>query len=85
MFSYTSRSLIGVSKRLWAPVPFRSLSSPTQPTPPEQEKTPVQDPTPTPTPVTPAEAATVAPTSATPIATPTATPATAPASTAPVA
>ncbi|KAJ5470873.1 hypothetical protein N7530_008230 [Penicillium desertorum] len=87
MFSYTSRSLIGVSKCLWkAPVPFRSLSSPTQPTPPEQEKTPVQDPTPTRTPVTPAEAAPVAPTpAATPIATPTATPATAPASTAPVA
>ncbi|CAI7629063.1 unnamed protein product [Penicillium glandicola] len=79
MFSYTSRSLIGVSKRLRAPVPFRSLSSPTQPTPPEQEKTPVQDPTPTPTPVAPAKATPVAPT---PAATPTATPAATPAATA---
>ncbi|KAJ5972669.1 uncharacterized protein N7479_002587 [Penicillium vulpinum] len=87
MFSYTSRSLIGVSKHLRVPVPFRSLSTPTQPTPPAQEKKPVQDPTPTPTPVAPAEAAPVAPTPvATPTATPAATPAaTAPASTAPVA
>ncbi|KGO59225.1 Ribosomal protein S10 [Penicillium expansum] len=86
MFSYTSRSLIGVSKRLRAPVPFRPLSSPSQPTPPEQEKTPVQDPTPTPAPVASAKATPVAPTpAATPIATPAATPAaTAPASTAPV-
>ncbi|KAJ5205607.1 Aminoacyl-tRNA synthetase class Ic [Penicillium cf. griseofulvum] len=79
MFSYTSRSLVGVSKRLRVPVPFRSLSSPTQPTPPEQEKTPAQDSTPTPTPVTPAD---------TPAATPVtpATPAaTAPASTIPEA
>ncbi|KXG51160.1 Aminoacyl-tRNA synthetase, class Ic [Penicillium griseofulvum] len=83
MFSYTSRSLLGVSKRLRVPVPFRSLSSPTQPTPPEQEKTPAQDSTPTPTPVAPAEAASVAPTPAdTPAATPVATPAT-PAATAP--
>ncbi|KAI2697696.1 hypothetical protein CBS147332_8679 [Penicillium roqueforti] len=91
MFSYTSRSLIGVSKRLRVPVPFRSLSSPTQPTPPEQEKTPVQDPTLTPAAAAPAEAAPVTPTpaatpDATPVATPAATPAaTAPASIAPVA
>ncbi|KAJ5173959.1 Aminoacyl-tRNA synthetase class Ic [Penicillium coprophilum] len=83
MFSYTSRSLIGVSKHLRVPVPFRSLSSPTQPTPPEQEKTSAQDPTSTPTPVAPVEAAPVAPT---PAATPAATSAaTAPASTIPVA
>ncbi|QQK45491.1 putative aspartic-type endopeptidase opsB [Penicillium digitatum] len=80
MFSYTSRSLIGVSRYLRkAPVPFRSLSSPSQPTPPEQETTPVQDPTPTPAPVAPEEAAPAASTTTAMLA------ATAPASTAPVA
>ncbi|KAJ5779026.1 hypothetical protein N7457_006746 [Penicillium paradoxum] len=61
MFSYTSRSLAGVGKRLMAPVPFRSLSSQTQPTPPEQ--TPVRDPTSTPIPIAPTEAPAVAPSS----------------------
>ncbi|KAJ5139095.1 uncharacterized protein N7515_003943 [Penicillium bovifimosum] len=73
MFSYT-RSLIGASKRLGVPVPFRSLSTPSQPTPPEQEKTPIQDPTPEPTPIVSTEAASVTPTPA----------ATTPASTVPV-
>ncbi|KAJ5882195.1 uncharacterized protein N7529_000867 [Penicillium soppii] len=57
MFSYTSRSLFGVSKHLRVPVPFRALSTPSQPTPPEQEKTP--SPTPTPTPVALEQAAPV--------------------------
>ncbi|KAJ5545357.1 Ribosomal protein S10 [Penicillium sp. DV-2018c] len=61
MFSYTSRSLIGASKRLGVPVPFRSLSTPSQPTPPEEQKTPAQDSTPEPTPNASAEAAPVAP------------------------
>ncbi|KAJ5753826.1 uncharacterized protein N7511_007979 [Penicillium nucicola] len=66
MFSYqASRSLLGVGKRLRVPVPFRSLSSPTQ-TPPEQEKTPSADLTPTPTPAAPVEASPQEATSAPP-------------------
>ncbi|KAJ5362288.1 Aminoacyl-tRNA synthetase class Ic [Penicillium brevicompactum] len=68
MFSYTSRSLFGVSKHLKilalnspakVPVPFRALSTPSQPTP-DQTKTPSQEPTQTSTPA--AQAAPAAPT-----------------------
>ncbi|CAG7946603.1 unnamed protein product [Penicillium salamii] len=48
MFSYTSRSLFGVSKHLKVPVPFRALSTPSQPTP--EQNTPSKEPTTTPTP-----------------------------------
>ncbi|CAG7927083.1 unnamed protein product [Penicillium olsonii] len=56
MFSYTSRSLFGVSKHLKVSVPFRALSTPSQPTP-EQNNIPSQDPTETSTPPAPAHAA----------------------------
>ncbi|KAJ5352308.1 hypothetical protein N7452_001282 [Penicillium brevicompactum] len=65
MFSYTSRSLFGVSKHLKVPVPFRALSTPSQPTP-DQTKTPSQEPTPTSTPAAQAD-----PAAPTPSATPT--------------
>ncbi|CAG8401809.1 unnamed protein product [Penicillium salamii] len=70
MFSYTSRSLFGVSKHLKVPVPFRALSTPSQPTP--EQNTPSKEPTPTPTPAsaqaTPTPSAAPTPAAPTPAA-----------------
>ncbi|OQD78545.1 hypothetical protein PENDEC_c001G03634 [Penicillium decumbens] len=52
MFSYTTRSLIGVGKRLRVPVPFRSLSSPSQPNAPSPEPATTPKARPAPTPAT---------------------------------